>query len=201
MNMKDIRLGMMSLLLATGMLFVFVANAEDAAPAPADSAATAPADAGVTDADDAGDAGPPPIPAYDEKPFPEEKSPRPKKDEWKTAQEIDFAGGPKAEGVLFCKYQRLREWIRISCPQTTAQITLMCGNSEDVFIELGPVHPDFGIFPEGGEIVFAVRKGDRRLFEWQTVEFGYRGANSVNSLLVISEMWLPGEEKPVIYAQ
>lgn len=186
------KLGMAGLLLATGMLFVFVANAEDA-PAPAGSAS---ADAGGADADDA-DAGPPPLPAFDTTPFPEEKSPRPKKDEWKTAQEIEFAEGSMKNGGI-CKFQRLREWIRISCSTTTAQITLMCGNDEDVFFELGPVPVDWGVFPEGAEIVFAVRKGDRRLIEWQGVEFGYKGSNSVNSFLVISEMWLPSEEKPVI---
>jgi hypothetical protein len=199
MNMQRLRLGFTSLLLATGMLFVFVANAEDVAPAAANSAAAGSADAGAPDADDA-EAGPPPIPAFDEAPFPEEKSPRPKKDEWKSAPEVAFATGSMTTGST-CKFQRLREWIRLSCSVTTAQITLHCGNPEDVFFEFGPVPPDWGLFPEGSEIVFAVRKGDRRLIEWQGVEFGYRGANSITSFLVISEMWLPGEEKPVIFAR
>jgi len=199
MNMKYVRLGITGLFLATGMLFVFVANAQ--APAPADSAASV--DGGVADADDGGDAdaGPPPLPAYDEKPFPEEKSPRPKKEEWKGVQEIALSEGSIPSGGGLCTIQRLREWIRISCTTTTAQMTLLCGNPEDVFFELGPVPVDWGVFPEGGEVVFAVRKGDRRLIEWQGIEFGYKGANSANSFLVISEMWLPGEEKPVIYAK
>jgi hypothetical protein len=201
MNIHRRGLGLIALLLSTGLLFVFVANAEDAkTPAPADSAAVS--DAGAVDADIDGDAdaGPPPIPAFDETPFPTEKSPRPKKDDWKTAQDVALSEGSFSSGVT-CKIQRLREWIRIDCSTTTAQITLHCGSAEDVYMDLGPVPPDWGTFPEGGEIVFAVRKGDRRLFEWQGVEFGYKGANSVNSFLVISELWLPGEEKPVIMAK
>jgi len=201
MNIGKVRLGLTALFFATGLLFVFVANAEDGkAPAPADSGAAP--DAGVNDADIDGDAdaGPPPLPAFDETPFPDEKSPRPNKDEWKTAPLVALSEGSILNGS-WCKLQRLREWIRIDCPTTTAQITLLCGNPEDVFLGLGAIPPDWGTFPEGGEIVFAVRKGDRRLFEWQGVEFGYHGSNTVNSFLVISELWLSGEEKPVIIVQ
>jgi hypothetical protein len=201
MNSNRVRFGLAALLLSTGMLFVLAANAEDAqAPAPADSAGSSDAGAADADVDGDADAGPPPLPAFDETPFPDEKSPRPKKDEWKTAPEVAFSEGSLSSGGS-CKLQRVREWIRINCPMTTAQLTLMCGNAEDVFLELGPVPVDWGTFPEGGEIVFAVRKGDRRLFEWQGVEFGYRGSNSANSFLVISELWLPGDEKPVIVAK
>ena len=199
MNTHRNRIGFSALLLSTGLLFVFVANAEDAkAPAPADSAAVS--DAGAPDADSDGDAdaGPPPIPAFDETPFPDEKSPRPEKDDWKTAPQVALSEGST---LGLCKVQRLREWIRIGCAVTSAQITLMCGNPEDVYMELGPVPPDWGMFPEGGEIVFAVRKGDRRLLEWQGVEFGYKSMNSAISFLVISELWLPGEEKPIIIAK
>lgn len=199
MNTHRNRIGFSALLLATGLLFVFVANAEDAkAPAPADSAAVS--DAGAPDADSDGDAdaGPPPIPAFDETPFPEEKSPRPKKDDWKTAPDMTLSEGSTLGP---CKVQRLREWIRIACASTSAQITLHCGSAEDVHLELGPVPPDWGSFPETGEMVFPVRKGDRRLFEWQGIEFGYKGANNATSLLVISELWLPGEEKPTLIAK
>lgn len=206
MNIKNVRVGLASLLLCTGMLFVFVANAEDAkTQAPANS--TTALDGGFADGDDAGDdaadadAGPPLAPVFDELPFSDEKTERPKKDEWKTAPEVVFTDRTMAAGWS-CKTQRLREWIRISCPQmSTAQIVVMSGNPEDVFMELGQVPLDWGTFPEGGELTFAVRKGDRRMIEWQSVEFGYKGANSVVNFVTISEMWLPGDEKPLIYSR
>jgi hypothetical protein len=213
MNIGNVRLGITTLFLATGILFVVVANAEDAkTPAPVTSTDAASTDAGTADGDVDGDASddasddadanakPPPAPAFDEKPFPEEKSPRPKKDDWKDAPLVSLSEGSLAAGGS-CKFQRIREWMRIYCPSPTAQITLMCGNAEDVFLGLDPIPADWGTFPEGGEIVFAVHKGDRRLFEWQGVEFGYHGSNSVNSFLTISELWLPGEEKPVLIVQ
>ncbi len=194
--MNLVRLGLPAVLAATATLMVVVANAEDAsAPAPADSA-SALVDGG--DADGEAEAGPPPTPAFDATPFPEEKSSRPKKEEWKDVPAVRFSDGSASVGS--CGFQRLREWIRIRCG-ITAKITLMCGNPEDVYLSLDPLPQDWGSFPEGGELVMAVRKGDRRLFEWQSVEFGYKGSNSAVSMAVISEMWLPGEEKPVIMAR
>ncbi|HRI62903.1 MAG TPA: hypothetical protein PK156_01665 [Polyangium sp.] len=198
MNTSRVRLGLTALLLTPVLLFVYVAQAQDAAvPAPSDSATNL-SDAGPGEGGDDADAGPPPLPAFDSTPFPEEKSPRPKKEEWKGATDVHLSEGSL---VGSCKVQRVREWVRISCSATTAKMTLMGGNSEDVSMLLGPVPQDWGSFPEGGEMIFAVRRGDRRIFEWQGVEFGYRGANSVNNFLVISEMWLPWEDKPVILAR
>lgn len=194
--MKPVRLGLPVVLAAIATLQVVVANAEDAsAPAPADSA-SALADGG--DADGEAEAGPPPTPAFDATPFPEEKSPRPKKEEWKDVPAVRFSDGSASMGN--CGFQRLREWIRIRCG-ITSKITLMCGNPEDVYLSLDPLPPDWGSFPEGGELVMAVRKGDRRLIEVQSVEFGYKGANTAVSTGVISELWLPGDEKPVIIAR
>lgn len=196
MNSKNVRLGGTILFLATSTCFVYAANAEDAAaPAPADSAANS-GDGGAPDAEADADARPS-YPAFDEKPFLEEKTPRPSKDDWKKAEQVELNEGSLKTGGI-CTYQRINEWLRIRCGTTTGKVTLMCGNGEDVFMTLDQIPQEWGIFPEGAEMVFAVRKGDRRLFEWQSIEFGYKGANSATSFLVISEMWLPGEEKPTI---
>lgn len=201
MNSKNVRLGGTILFLATSTCFVYAANAEDvAAPAPADSAANS-GDGGLPDGDAEADADAgPSYPAFDEKPFLEEKTPRPSKEDWKKAGQVELNEGSLKTGGI-CTYQRINEWLRIRCGTTTGKITLMCGNGEDVFMTLDQIPQDWGIFPEGAEMVFAVRKGDRRLFEWQSIEFGYKGANSATSFLVISEMWLPGEEKPTIIAR
>lgn len=198
MNISRVRLGSTAALLTPALLFVYVAQAQVTA-APADPA-TALSDAGPGKNGDDADAGPPPLPAFDLQPFPEEKSPRPKKDDWKAVPEVKLSEGSMSSGGS-CKLQRLREWVRIFCTTTTAKITLICGDPEDVYVMMGQVPADWGIFPEEGEIVFPVRKGDRRLFEWQGVEFGYKGANTAVNFLVISELWLPWEEKPVIVAR
>lgn len=200
MNSKNVRLGGTILFLATSTCFVYAANAEDAAaPVPADSAAI-PSDGGLPDGDAESDADAdarPAYPAFDAKSFSDEKTPRPSKDDWKKAEQVELNEGSMKTGGI-CTYQRINEWLRIRCGTTTGKITLLCGNGEDVFLTLDNIPQDWGNFPEGAEMVFAMRQGDRRLFEWQSIEFGYRGANSATSFLVISEMWLPGEEKPTI---
>jgi hypothetical protein len=196
MNTNRIRLAATMFLLAAGSLFVLAANAEDAqAPGAMDAGA---GDAGTADANT--DAGPPPLPAFDALPFAEEKSPKPNKEEWKDAQEVALS-----EGTLigsFCKSYRLREWIRIRCDHTTtAQMVVRCGNPEDVFMVLDRLPDEWATFPEGGEIVFPLRRGDRRLIEWTSVDFGYKGASSALPWMLISETWLPGEDKPTVIAR
>lgn len=200
MNSKNVRLGATLLFLATITFFVYAARAQDAAAPPAptsDDAGTPDGDA-EADADADADADAQPVyPAFNEKPFSAEKTPRPSKDDWKNAPLVEFDEGSLKTGGT-CKYQRINEWIRIRCSIATGKITLMCGNGDDVFMQLDQITEEWMSFPEGAEMVFAVRKGDRRLFEWQSIEFGYRGANSATSFVTISEMWLPGEEKPTI---
>lgn len=202
MNSKNVRLGVTFLFLATSTFFVYAANAEDtAAPAPADSAASGDAGAPDGEADAEADADArPSYPAFDEKPFSDEKTPRPSKDDWNKAPQVELNEGSMKTGAT-CQYQRINEWMRIRCGTSTGKITLLCGNGEDVFLTLDRIREEWEVFPEGAEMVFAVRKGDRRLFEWQSIEFGYKGANSATSFLAISEMWLPGEEKPTIIAR
>jgi len=194
---KQITLAGLLILSSALPFFALRASAEDA-PKTADLLAT---DAGA-DATDAGedadaDAGPPPLPAFDEAPFPEEKSPRPKDAEWKTAPEVALSPGSY---TFDCKAFRIREWIRIGCGRTVAQITMLGGNDpKEVHLAMEGIKEEWQSFPEGGEIVFPVRRGDRRVFEWITVEFGYKGSTNASSLFVLSEAWLPDEEKPMIF--
>jgi hypothetical protein len=66
---------------------------------------------------------------------------------------------------------------------------------------MDPVKDEFMQVPLAGEMVFPVRRGDRRLFEWVRVEFGYRGMMSTGPMLVLSEVWLPEDDTPVLIAQ
>jgi hypothetical protein len=200
MNSKNVRLGATILMLATSSFFGYVANAEDVAPPALADAAPSPEDAGTPDGEGDADAGPA-YPVFSEKPFLDEKTPRPSKSDWKDAPQFQLDEGSLPGGGV-CTYQRIREWMRIRCEISTGKITLMSGNGDDVFVTLDPFLPEnVGLAPEGGDLIFAVRKGDRRLFEWLHMTFGYGGMNNANSFLVISEMWLPGEEKPTIIAR
>jgi hypothetical protein len=174
------------------------ASADDVdGAAPADAAATLEADGGA-DAGDAGedaDAGKT-SPAFDATRFAEEKTPRPKDNEWKAAENVAFSPGSSMPGG--CSAQRIREWIRVRCETDVASIGLIGGERTDVFAVLGLPVEEWQMFPPNGELVFPVRRGDRRMFEWLGVEFGYKGANSTVPLLAISEYWLPGDEGPTL---
>lgn len=200
MSSFHIRSAATLILLGATSLFVLAAHAEDA-QAPVDAAVS---DAGSTDANDEAnadaDAAAPPLPAFDAIAFPDEKSAKPTKDEWKTAQQVALTEGSNIG--TSCKAYRLREWIRIRCDNTTTvQIVVRCGTPDDVSFALDPLPPDWGFFPEGGEVVFPVRRGDRRLIDWMGVSWGYKGANSARQEMVISEMWLPGDDKPILLAK
>jgi len=176
---KVTTIGITALLFACGPLFARWASA---------------ADAGAEDAGAAGAA-----PSVGDISFPEEKSPRPGFYDWKKeGQPLALSPGSYAPG---CKVLRIREWVRIRCDTTLAQVALVGGNHEGVLLNLDPVTEDWQFFPDGGEIVFPVRRGDRRVFELLGVEWGYKGANTATSFLVISESWLPGDAAPEIFAK
>jgi hypothetical protein len=199
---KRSTLRLLAVVFMVGPFFALRASAEDTPASAPEAGAVAAVDAdGGADAGEDADAGKP-LPAFDEKPFPEEKSPRPKDAEWKDAEQVALS--PRS-WVMFdsrCKAQRIREWMRLRCGETTGQITMLGGNDpQDVSIQLDLIKEEWQTFPDGAELIFSVRKGDCRIFEWLGVEFGYRGASTATSFLVISEEWLPWEEKPTIFAQ
>jgi hypothetical protein len=151
------------------------------------------ADGGTGGADSGPDAQAPRAPA-----FPEEKTPRPKDADWQGTQpsDISIQGLPRG-----CSALRIHEWVRVRCESTLASIGLVGGDRTDVSVRMGPVNEEF-LMPasSGGEMVFPVRRGDRRLFEWVAVEFGYKGMMSTGPLFVLSEVWLPGDDTPALIA-
>jgi hypothetical protein len=182
------------------------ASAQGPVVGPAASALEA-TDAGADAAEDAADADadvaapPQPLPAFDTTPFPEEESKMPTAMEWDQAQDVSLSRGRSmAFATDPCRARRVREWMRIRCNISLASIALLGGDARHVFIRLDPL-PEFESFPPGGEVIFQVRKGDRRVFEFLGLEWGYHGANSVTSFMVVSEAWLPSEEKPFLMAQ
>ncbi|MDI1444557.1 hypothetical protein [Polyangium sp. 6x1] len=202
MKTKKGTIGFVALACAGGALFAGWASAEDAPPAaeaPLGSVAAL-SDAGAEDGGDGGEEAGPAVPPKQTLAIASDKSARPKDADWDVlGEKMSFSPGSSANG---CTLHRIREWVRIRCTTTTAQIAMLGGNHEGVSIKLDPVGTDeFIPFPEAGEIVFPVRPGDRRAFEWLGVEFGYKGMTSASTFLVISESWLSWEEGPTIYAR
>ncbi len=188
----------LALVSAGGALFAGWASAEETPPM---NVAAVEGDAGATDAGDGGDAeSGPSLPAKQTLTFSQEKTPQPKKADWdREGEPVSFSPGSLVGG---CKTQKIHEWVRIRCDGFTAQIAQIGGNPAGVSIALEQVDAEsFSPFPASGEIVFPVRPGDRRVFEWLGAEFGYKGSMSATTFLVISEAWLPGDDGPTIYAR
>jgi hypothetical protein len=169
-------------------------------PEAADSGADSGVDGGASSVADEAEKAPPVYPSFAQVPFSDERTPKPKDKEWATAERVAIDG---LAGMAFptpCETRRLHEWIRIRCTTATGSIALLGGNHEGLSLHLDPLKEEFDSFANGGEIVFPVRRGDRRVIEWLTVEFGYKGANSLTPFFVLSESWLPFEERPTILA-
>jgi len=171
------------------------------APSQAGAAST---DGGTDGSRDAAPAAPHP-PFFSSLPFSGERTPRPSKKEWNDAAFVSLDRELHTDTSSWlaqpCKAQRLREWIRVRCEGISlGAISLLGGDRKDLVLQLDPVEVEgeFGVFPEGGEIVFPVRPGDRRVIEWLRIAFGYKGANSIEPFFVLSEEWLEGEPRPTI---
>ncbi len=139
------------------------------------------------------------LPAFDAEPFPEEKSKAPKANEWKDAKEVRLSrASRRANG---CKAYRLREWIKIHCDRMTGGARLTAGSSEGVELWVPEaLKPDDGFATVGRfvELVFPVRRGDRRLFETFDFEFGEWDGFGTSPGLLVEEQWMEGDAKPRI---
>jgi hypothetical protein len=162
----------------------------------APSGAVAPAALAITDAGaDAADAAVrPPLPRVRTLDVPEEtKSPLPKAGEWNDVVRRDIA----ARAEYSCTLQRLREWHRIQCDCSNATVKLVTGTRDGVLL---------WAIPERAELIFPVRRGDRRVLEVRPnpkmVSFGgpYGGMGQQDGgpPLVLSETWLEGEAPTLV---
>ena len=139
------------------------------------------------------------LPAFDAAPFPEEKSKAPKPSEWKDAQEVRLSRVARsAEG---CSVRRLREWVKIHCDRMTGGLRLLAGSSEGIELwvpeAVKPEDP-FATMGRFFEIVFPVRRGDRRVFETFDFEFGEWEGFGTGPGLLVEEQWPEGAAKPQI---
>jgi hypothetical protein len=146
-----------------------------------------------TPAASAADAGAP-LPRFDVAPWTEEKTPLPTPADWKPTTPVALT-----DPLPFnCNAYRVREWVKIRCSHlSTSTLALLGGSREGVALFIDPP-PQEQQTPPGGEVVFAVRRGDRRVFEWSTFGDSYEGPGSPEVAFLISEAWVTGDAGPSI---
>jgi hypothetical protein len=168
-------------ILRTPLLAVLVVGALAALAPSSPAAAQAKRDAG-------------PLPRFDEQPFGDAATAEPTLEEWKAAKPV----GLTDPWTRDCGVYRVREWIKITCARLmTSSIALLGGAKEGVSFFIPPVPKDSS-FSTGGEVIFPVRHGDRRMIEWSTFGEDYSGPMGVELAFVISESWVSDEPTPTI---
>ncbi|MDC3962171.1 hypothetical protein [Polyangium jinanense] len=138
-------------------------------------------------------------------PVPAEKSKPPTFAEWTAAKDLD---APVSS--TFCGVRRVREWLRFRCEvMNSNSIDLVTGNSNDAFFSVKQGGGECTSDPDQGqicwdavEVVFPLRRGDRRFFQiTQRTGGGYYVPGSgpmVRSILGLSEMWVEDEPGPIV---
>ncbi|MDI3290226.1 hypothetical protein [Polyangium sp. 15x6] len=177
------------------------APAPPAAPAPASAAAPAPASASAAAPAE------PSAPSLGEWSPPETPSDKPTAEEWGKATPLELLRPHD-----HCTASAVREWLRVSCRDPLALfkgVRVVGGSEKDVSIVDFKVKgkdkdPETGKESErmfdGLHIVFPVRKDDRRvisLVSWASCGWKCWYMRE-DTFVTISELWLPGEERPTI---
>lgn len=128
--------------------------------------------------------------------IPTATSDKPKRDEWKGAAEVKVLA--RSQGAKRCRAQLLREYMRVSCPQVVAGIRQFVGSTKDVelFIHAKEAN-NLWQEPNGGDVVFPLRKGEAYLFQFFEVSQGYEGFGVSPSMLV-DVTWSGGRKAPTV---
>ncbi len=176
-----------------------VASAEttvDPATIPAEDAG--PSDAGADASDAAAPRRPFVAPSVRTLDIPEEtKSPIPKTPEWTDTVRRDVVVRPE----YTCTLQHVREWNRITCDAANATVTLVTGTRDGTLL---------WATRDSAQILFPVRRGDRRVIELLphaklvTVDGNYGPSQFEQpggGPVVLTEMWLEGEDAPTLVVQ
>jgi hypothetical protein len=120
-----------------------------------------------------------------------DKSPVPSYAEWQAATQVKLSRtSPAASG---CVASRVREWLRVRCPQRTFAISLLGGSNEGLSFWIGP--EDKG---RPGEVQFPLRRGDRRVLQLWTDGKAADGSAMPEPSLVVQEQWLEGQAAPTV---
>jgi hypothetical protein len=148
----------------------------------------------------AGQPAAPPKP-LDAEPFPKERTPAPKADEWRDAEPVALT-----RNTTTCRAYRVREWIKVRCSGfTVAAVAMIAGPSEgaSVFIDGAPgatkEERENNWFKRNGLTVqFPAIQGQGHVF--QIFQFGesYDGPGTPEVKHILTEHWASGEPAPVV---
>ena len=129
--------------------------------------------------------------AFDAEAFPAEKSKAPTIAEWTAAPRVRLTRTTRAGG---CNAARVREWMKIHCEMQTAGLRLIAGSTDGIALWVPEPFKvgDFSTMGRYGEIVFPVRQGDRRIFEFVRFDSGDWGGWGTISSYLVEEEWLEG---------
>lgn len=128
--------------------------------------------------------------------IPTTTSDKPKRDEWKDAAEVKVL--TRTPSAKRCRAQVLREWMRVSCPQVVAGIRQFVGSTKDVELFIyAKDTTNLWAEPNGGDVVFPLRRGDAYLFQFFEISEGYDGFGVSQSMLV-DVSWSGGRKAPTV---
>lgn len=124
----------------------------------------------------------------------EKDSKTPKLSDWQSATRVRIhRRGPRAAG---CRAWRTRAWLKVHCDTRTTAVSLLGGAFKGVSMWMREP-PAGSPAPEASEIVFPIRPGDRRIFEFFSFGETY-GGSMVSPGLILQEYWLDGAAAPTL---
>lgn len=140
----------------------------------------------------------PPIELLEKQTIPTTSSPVPKLDEWKNAIPVDVERGSYASRD--CVLIRVREWLKIKCNLAVGAIYQHAGNPEGVAFWVHPKPEIWSTIDEanGGEMIFPLRVGDRRLLQFFVLRRDPCTSVGFEPSVLVDENWIEGESAPTV---
>jgi len=134
--------------------------------------------------------------------IPTTRSGKPKRDEWQAAQPVRVSQPtPRAKD---CTAVVLREYMKVSCPKPMAGIRQFIGGIKDVELFIYPkgqnLTQSFDVFtePNGGDIVFPLRRGENYMFQFFEISQEYDGGFGVSEHVLVDISWAGSRKAPTV---
>ena len=128
--------------------------------------------------------------------IPTDPSKPPALEEWKTATPVEITR--RSGDAKRCLAYRVREWLKVKCSMIVAEIHQYGGSPEGVFLWIGP-KPDFGWDTKnGGELIFPMRQGDRRILQFFELVPNMCVGSASSTSIIVDEVWIEGDKGPTV---